>query len=177
MQQPIETARLRLRVPALRDARAIFERYSSDAIVTKYLGWPRHRTIDDARAFVALSDEQWRVWPAGPLLIEDLPTGALLGSTGLSFETADVAETGYVLARDAWGHGYATEAVSAVVALQAFLQIRSLYAVCHAENAASVRVVEKCGFVLESHLPRHALFPNLGVSQPQDCLRFIRTIQ
>ena len=174
--QPVETARLRLRAPTLGDATAIYARYSSDPLVTKYLGWPRHTAVDDAYAFVAFSDEQWRVWPVGPLLIEDLRTGALLGGTGLSFESAEIAETGYVLARDAWGRGYATEALRAVVALQAFLPIRSLDAVCHPSNPASMRVLEKCGFVLEAHLPRHAIFPNLSVFEPQDCLRFNRTI-
>jgi len=93
--QPIESARLRLRRPTILDANAIFTRYSSDPVVTKYLGWPRHTAIEDARAFVALSDEQWSTWAAGPLLIEDLITGALLGSTGVSFDTSDAAVTGY----------------------------------------------------------------------------------
>jgi len=36
-------------------------------------------------------------------------TGSLLGSTGLEFETTTRAQTGYVLATDAWGRGYATK--------------------------------------------------------------------
>ena len=174
--QPIESARLRLRRPTILDANAIFTRYSSDPVVTKYLGWPRHTAIEDARAFVALSDEQWSTWAAGPLLIEDLITGALLGSTGVSFDTSDAAVTGYVLARDAWGRGYATEALGAVVARQSRLSIQALYALCHPDNPPSVRVLEKCGFVLDAHLRRHVVFPNLGTSGPQDCLRFVRTI-
>jgi hypothetical protein len=39
----------------------------------------------------------------------------LLGSTGLGFETPTRASTGYVLARDAWGQGYATEALGAII--------------------------------------------------------------
>lgn len=175
--QPIETARLRLRRPVLEDANAIFTRYSSDPLVTKYLGWPRHTAIEDARGFVAFSDGQWRAWAAGPLLIEDLKTGALLGSTGVSFENADLAITGYVLARDAWGCGYATEALTAVVAHQSHLNIRSLYAFCHPDNPASVRVLEKCGFVLNGRLSKHVVFPNLGTPEPQDCLRFVRTVE
>ena len=174
--QPIKSARLRLRRPTILDASAIFARYSSDPVVTKYLGWPRHTAIEDARAFVALSDQQWSTWAAGPLLIEDLITGALLGSTGVAFDTSDAAVTGYVLARDAWGRGFATEALGAVVAHQSRLSIGSLYALCHPDNPASVRVLEKCGFVLHAHLRRHLVFPNLASSEPQDCLRFVRTI-
>jgi RimJ/RimL family protein N-acetyltransferase len=34
--------------------------------------------------------------------------GSLLGGAGLAFETSERAMTGYVLARDVWGKGYAT---------------------------------------------------------------------
>jgi RimJ/RimL family protein N-acetyltransferase len=43
--------------------------------------------------------------------------GTLLGSTGLAFETAHRASTGFVLARDAWGAGMATEALAAMVSI------------------------------------------------------------
>ncbi len=40
-----------------------------------------------------------------------------MGSTGLDVETRVQASTGYVLARDAWGLGYATELASEMVRL------------------------------------------------------------
>src|SRR5262249_54999274 len=144
----IETARLVLRKPTPTDAEAIFERYSSDTEVTKYLGWPRHQSIEQTRQFLAFSEAEWGRWPAGPYLIESRDDRKLLGSTGLAFETPTVAITGYVLARDAWGRGYATEALTAIVTSASVLGVRRLYALCHPANRASIRVLEKCGFGL-----------------------------
>ena len=59
----IETARLTLRQPGLDDASAIFERYASDPEVTRLLGWPRHRMVEDTEAFLRFSAEEWKRWP------------------------------------------------------------------------------------------------------------------
>ena len=143
-----ETARLLFRPPAPDDARAIFERYASDPDVTRYLGWPRHKAVEDTEAFVTFSQAEWARWPAGPLLVFDRDTGRLLGSTGLIMETAHSAATGYVFARDAWGRGYATESLAAIVSLAAELELTRLHALCHTEHRASERsVVEGVGKV------------------------------
>jgi RimJ/RimL family protein N-acetyltransferase len=106
----VETERLVLRRPRPDDAEAIFTRYASDPEVTRYLSFPRHASLENTRAFLALSDADWSRWPAGPYLIERRDRSELIGSTGLSFETGQRAATGYLLAREAWGRGYATEA-------------------------------------------------------------------
>ena len=48
----IETARLVLRKPTSADAEAVFHRYSSDPEVTKFLGWSRHRSVEQTRVFL-----------------------------------------------------------------------------------------------------------------------------
>ena len=70
-----------------------------------------HSSVDEAQGFIAFSDGQWAQWPAGPYLIVSRADGTLVGSTGLAFETPSRAQTGYVLAKDAWGLGFATEAL------------------------------------------------------------------
>ena len=95
---------------------------------------------------------QWSRWPAGPYLIESRSDHKLLGGTGLGFETPSRAVTGYVLARDAWGNGYATEALTAIVNIAEGLGVVRLYALCHPDHPASARVLEKCGFRLEQRL-------------------------
>lgn len=167
-----ETARLVLRRPCAADAEAIFARYASDPAVTPYLAWPTHGSVEDTRTFLAWSDAEWAQWPAGPYLIERRG-GGLAGSTGLAFEAPDVAATGYVLARDAWGRGYATEALGAMVGLAVELGVRRLYALCHAENRASARVLEKCGFRLEGRFAESGGFPNLP-GLVHGCLRYGR---
>jgi len=158
----IETARLVLRRPQAADAEAIFERYARDPEVTRYVGWPAHQSVADTRAFLAFNDAEWARRPAGPYLVESRSDGVLLGGTGLAFETTSRAATGYVLARDAWGKGYASEALQAMVGLARDLGVRRLYALCHAQHRASWRVLEKCRFVREATLRQYMAFPNLA---------------
>ena len=164
----IETDRLVIRRPRADDAAAIFARYAADAEVTRYLSFPRHLSIDQTRAFLDFSDDEWRRWPAGPYLIEDRADGRLLGGTGLGFESPWCASAGYLLARDAWGRGYATEAVGAMVDAARRAGVVRLYAMCHIDNAASRRVLEKSGFAHEGVLRRSTMFPNLGAPGPHD---------
>jgi RimJ/RimL family protein N-acetyltransferase len=173
--EQLETARLRLRRPTAADATAIFERYAADPEVTRYLSWPLHRTVADTHAFLAFSDEEWLQRPAGPYLVFERERHVLLGGTGLAFEAPDCAATGYVLARDAWGLGYATEALGAMVDLAPRVGLRRLYAICHAGHRASARVLEKCGFVLEASLAAHTEFPNLGVAGASDVAVYSRS--
>lgn len=175
MSEPftIETDRLILRRPQVEDATAIFERYASDTEVTQYVGWPRHRDIEETRTFLEFSNAEWGRWPAGPYLIFSKTDHLLLGSTGLGFETSHRASTGYVLAKDAWGHGYATEALQAMVKLAGQSGIVRLYALCHPDHRASGRVLEKCGFDLEATLRCHTEFFNLTPGSPVDTLCYV----
>jgi len=167
---PIETARLLLRRPLESDAEAIFGRYAADPEVTKYLGWKQHGSAADTRTFLAWSDAEWQRWPAGPLLVRARDGGALLGSTGLAFETPLRASTGFLFAKDSWGKGHATEALSAMTTLARTLGVRRLQAFCHPEHKASCKVLERCGFEREGLLRRYMPFPNLGGSEPGDVL-------
>ena len=78
------------------------------------------------------------------------------------------ASTGYVLSRDAWGKGYATEALQAMVGVARSVGIRRLYAICHIEHRASWRVLEKCGFLREGVLHQYVEFPNLRPGELSD---------
>ena len=70
-------------------------------------------------------------------------------------------EIGYHIAKQFTGHGYATEAVKAFLpAMAKKLNIKEVYGICLAENTASVRVLEKCGFV--------QIFQGLGVYQGEE---------
>jgi RimJ/RimL family protein N-acetyltransferase len=125
----------------------------------------------DTHAFLEFSAQEWERWPAGPYMIRSRADGRLLGGTGLGFETPDRAVTGYVLAKEAWGKGYATEALTAMVDLASQLDVRRLHAFCHPDHRASWRVLEKCGFVRDGTWTRQVEFPNLapGVSQDVGC--------
>jgi ribosomal-protein-alanine N-acetyltransferase len=164
----IETPRLALGQPRPADAAAIFERCASDPDVTRFLGWPRHQSIADTLAFLRLSAEQWDGWPGGPYLIRSRGNGRLLGGTGFVFDAPGQAMTGYVLAKDAWGMGFATEALSAVVDVASRIGVARLYALCHPAHRASWRVLEKCGFSRDTTWARQTEFPNLAPGVQQD---------
>jgi RimJ/RimL family protein N-acetyltransferase len=151
----------------------IFSRFAADAEVTRFVGWPRHTGISDTDSFLKFSSSEWTRWPAGPLLIESRADGTLLGSTGLAFESRHRASTGYVLARDAWGFGYASEALAAVVALAQSLAVTRLFALCHPAHSASIRVLERCGFSREGILAARLVFPNLGDDTPQNVACYV----
>jgi [ribosomal protein S5]-alanine N-acetyltransferase len=165
---PLVATRLRLRPPHDDDASRIFRRYSSVAEVVRYVGWPRHTSMADTQQFLQSSRSEWQQWPVGTLLIEDRGNGELIGFSGLSFETPYRASTGYVLARDKWGMGYASEALGAVVQFARQLRVARLYALCHATHGPSRRVLERNLFALEGILRKYVVFPNLGAAEPQD---------
>ncbi len=173
----IQTPRLILSCPDADDAEEIFERYANDPDVTRWVGWPRHESVADTRAFLTFSAQEWERWPAGPYLIRSRADDRLLGSSGLGFESGERAVTGYVLAKDAWGHGYATEALMAIVGLAPTIGVKRLHALCHPEHRASWRVLEKCGFVRDDSCSRRVEFPNLapGVLTNAACYAMVLT--
>lgn len=69
-------------------------------------------------------------------------------------------EIGWTLHPQAWGHGYATEAAGALLRY-AFGELRAhrVSASCHADNAASWRMMERLGMQREGRL-RHTLYLN-----------------
>ena len=172
----LETARLALAAPASADAEGIFNRYASDTEVTRFVGWPRHRTIADTEAFLTLSSSEWKRTGVGPYLIRTRGDGRLIGSTGLVADANLDAMTGYVLASDAWGRGFATEALQAMVELANRLRLPRLYAFCHPLHLASQRVLDKCGFVRDParHTPME--FPNIESGIRQDAFYYARVL-
>ena len=112
--------------------------------------------IEQARTFLGwiLKQRVQTVWA-----IE--VNGEAAGGIGLELH-GDVervsAEIGYWIGRAHWGHGIATEALTAVTA-EAFqrFDITRLYAVPFADHKASVRVLEKAGYVREGHMRRSAI--------------------
>lgn len=172
----VETARLILRRPLRRDADAIFARYASDPEATRYLGWRRHRSVLDTLQFLQFSDSEWNSSPGGPYLIEARTSHEVIGATGFAFETEYRASTGYVLARDSWGKGFATEALLGIIGASAATGIVRLQAQCHIEHDASSRVLEKCGFRREGILHRYSEFPNLHGGVLGDVVSYSRIV-
>jgi RimJ/RimL family protein N-acetyltransferase len=154
----IQTARLTLRPPTLADARAIFETYAGVPEATHFMGWPRHQDLAATEGFLRFALDEWAQHGSGTFLIE--LDGTLIGSTGCHVDAPGVVGTGYILGRPWWGRGYATEACRAMVARGRDLGAHRMESYCHADHAASARVLEKSGLSLEARLPDHIVFPN-----------------
>ena len=103
----------------------------------------------------------WTVKQHAPTVWAIEVEGEAAGGIGIELHT-DVervsAEIGYWLGERHWSRGIVTEALRAVTA-EAFKQfeITRLYAVPFADHAASVRVLEKAGYVKEGHLRQSAI--------------------
>src|SRR3989344_3922923 len=67
------------------------------------------------------------------------------------------AEVGFVLGREAWGQGYALEAMRTVVAFAATSGLRKLTARTHLGNRRAESLLEKLGFNEEGLLRGHIL--------------------
>ena len=147
----LDTARLRLRWLELRDVPALYAVFG-DAEVCRYWSRPPMPGLSAAVAlrtdilarFAERSLFQWGIAARDDDRVIGTATLA-----GLSAEHRR-AEVGYALARDAWGRGYATEAVEALVAF-AFdaLALHRLEADVDPRNARSIRVLERLGFTRE----------------------------
>jgi ribosomal-protein-alanine N-acetyltransferase len=112
--------------------------------------------IDHARKFL-----DWVVAQENPTVWAIEVDGEACGGIGIEQKT-DVerisAEIGYWLGESCWNRGIVTEALKAVTAdVFARFDVMRLYALPFADNRASVRVLEKAGYVLEGRLRRSAI--------------------
>jgi len=124
----------------------------ADPAVTLHIGSPstRLQTWARMRGYVGL----WEFLGFGYWAIEEKATARFIGELGFADFKREIAasmqatpELGWALAADAHGRGFATEAVRAATAW-GDVNLRSERTVCliSAQNLASIRVAEKCGF-------------------------------
>jgi [ribosomal protein S5]-alanine N-acetyltransferase len=159
--QCFATARLRLRPICATDAGGVF-RYAADAEATRFMIFRRHGALAESEAFVRRCETCWRDGSAFPWAISLAATGEFVGGIELRINPPK-ADFGYILCRDYWGRGLATEAASHVVRWAlAQPQIFRVWATCHPANLASARVLEKSGLTFEGRLARWEPRPNLG---------------
>ena len=121
---------------------------SLDADTRRFLPDEVFETVEVAAAVIAdLMDCYGGT--EGPFVHPMLANGEYVGYVQL-VPTEDGWEVGYHTAAAHTGRGYATEAVSAFLpAMMDRLHLTQVAGICDAENAASIRVLEKCGFTRE----------------------------
>lgn len=148
--QTLETERLVLRRFREDDAQAMFNNWTGDAEVTKYLTWPTHPNpavtelvLRDCIARYEKPDfYQWAIALRG--------TPGPIGTISVVRIDEEVAfmQIGYCIGREHWGQGIMTEAFSAVIPFL-FEQTGAnrLEARHDPRNPASGRAMQKCGLM------------------------------
>jgi ribosomal-protein-alanine N-acetyltransferase len=147
----LTTERLRLRAPLPRDAADLLA-LIGDPEVTRYINVVTITTLTEAQAGVERLNQRYAARDTIRWAIELLERGEMIGTVGLlrfDFEHRH-AELGYDIARRWWGRGLAPEAARAVIRYGfSVLGLHRIEAGVLPENAASVRVLQKLGFVEE----------------------------
>ncbi|GJG85940.1 hypothetical protein tb265_11210 [Gemmatimonadetes bacterium T265] len=144
-QPELRTWRLCLTAFRPGDAPAVYA-YASDPEVARYVTWPPSRSVAESAAFIrgAVGQADTHVWAVR----EGTTSAPAVGAVEFSLDTPERGAVHYVLARPSWGRGLATEAVRAVLgwAFGALPDLADVRTTVAAANAASRRVLEKCGF-------------------------------
>ena len=139
--------RVYIREHELADEAAYLE-WQTDSLVGRHLNWlPVSSEQAIANFHESLSEQGNPNRERFFYSIVLAATEEVIGSTGFTKVNSNSAECGWFLRQSYWGKGYVTEAVKLLID-NAFntLLLTKLIASCHKENAASQRVMEKCGF-------------------------------
>jgi RimJ/RimL family protein N-acetyltransferase len=141
----IETERLLLRRPTEADVESP-PAWLSDPDVMDWLGGIAEPPAEVVRIWL----EQWEHFPSGKFLVERRSDSAVIGRVGANYfdprtwrRSADgEPELGWALAREHWGHGYATEAAFAV---REWLQAPRVVSLITEANLRSQQVAQRLG--------------------------------
>jgi RimJ/RimL family protein N-acetyltransferase len=148
----IETARLRLRGHRLEDFSDCAAMWA-DPAVTRHIGgrpFSREEVWSKILRYAGL----WALLGFGYWAIEEKASGRFAGEVGFADFKREIEpsfgglpEIGWALASWAHGRGFATEAVGAAVAWgDRHFGTRQTVCLIDPDNAASIRVAEKCGY-------------------------------
>lgn len=163
------TERLTLRAFKVTDFEDVY-RYSCDSEVSKYLLWEAHKSKSYTREYLNYIAGRYRLGDFYDWALQKNDDGRVIGMCGFTSINPqnDSAEIGYVVARDCWGNGYAAEALLAVLEFGFnVLELNRADGKYIVENAASRRVMEKCGMtyegVLRSYMKIKGKYRDIGV--------------
>lgn len=149
----LETERLTLRPLTLADAPEVHRLVNDVEIARNTLTIPHPYPEGFAPEWIATHQEKFDKNEEIVFGIERREDGALVGVIGVMPEPHDMAEFGYWIGREYWNHGYASEAAAAVIDYTfRTLGVNRIEALHFVRNAASGRVMEKCGMKYEGTL-------------------------
>lgn len=149
----LETPRTILRKIKTEDAQDLFE-YSSNTEVTQYLSY-NHKTIEEAQHYIQDKVEKYAQGTCMIWGIELRENMKYIGACGFThWDTVNgIAEIAYTLSQDYWGKGIISEVVPKLFQFGfETMHLNRIEARCLAENAQSVRVMERNNMKFEGTL-------------------------
>lgn len=146
----LETERLLLCEMRPRHSRTQFA-LNEDPEVVKYTGDGPFENPAAARAFFEHYGDNYKKYGYARWLVLDKTNKEILGWCGLKFHPEDgETDLGFRFHRRHWNKGYATESALAVMQWgKETAGLKRIIGNARVENQFSVRVLEKCGLVLE----------------------------
>ncbi len=151
----IETERLILRPFTLLDADDMFNNWANSEVVTKYLTWKAHKTVEDSKAYINIIVDSYNLPYSFNWAICLKEDGKVYGSIACVEidEKTQCIKTGYALSEKLWNKGYMTEAYKQVVSYF-FEKVKALRVTASHDtnNPASGKVMAKAGLKKEGIL-------------------------
>lgn len=146
---PIKTLRLTITSFTSDMAQAVYEN-SQDDDTRLFVSDEVYDSVEEARDAIEFLMSRYDSTDGPfvyPVLTNEGQNIGYVQLCNLELEEEETWEIGYHIAKNFTGKGYATEAVKAFLPVMAQkLNLKEVYGICLAENHASVRVLEKCGF-------------------------------
>lgn len=157
----LKTARLTLRLPEMSDATEIFT-LRSDKEINKYLDRKPAHSIEDARDFIQLVNENTSKNESVYWAISFSDKTILLGTICLFCfsEEENKCEIGYELLTEYQGQGIMQEALEKVIDYACnTIGVKNIEAFFHRDNQASKKLLQKTSFkqVNDPGMPDHLL--------------------
>ncbi len=146
----LETERLILRMFTLADAES-YARISADPEVMRYLGEGKTLNQLEAWRHMASIVGHWHLLGYGHWAVEEKATGELIGRIGfLNPAGWPGFELGWILGRESWGKGYASEGARRALRY-AFEDLKRdhVISLIQPDNQPSIKVAERLGEKLE----------------------------
>jgi len=162
------TPRLYLRPFELSDSEAL-HRIMGQPGVLRYFPNPSQPDLGRVQRLINFQLDHWQEHGFGWWAIQDKRTSAFIGWSGLQYlPDTDEVEIAYLLDRDYWGRGLATEAArSGIVFGFEKTGQEEIVGIVHPENGASIGVLEKLGMrftVRKMYFGMDCLRYSLGVA-------------
>ncbi|WP_294409531.1 GNAT family N-acetyltransferase [uncultured Ruminococcus sp.] len=160
MKLTLETERLILRPFEVEDAQDMFDGWTSDPVVARYVTWNAHKNAEETAQLLSIWSAEYEKPERLNFAIVLKANNKLIGGIDVVGYIGGVNGTpviGYNLAQEYWGNGYMTEACKCVIDYLFSKGYSKIRIDAMSENIASIKVIQKCGGVFleteEEYIP------------------------